>query len=57
MTLEAGDIIATGTLEGVGPIMKMDVVTAEIEGIGKVRFEGGRADYDASMNALKSNFV
>ena len=39
MTLEAGDIIATGTPEGVGPIRKMDVVTAEIEGIGKVRFE------------------
>ena len=39
MTLEAGDIIATGTPEGVGPIRNMDVVTAEIEGIGKVRFE------------------
>ncbi len=38
MTLEAGDIIATGTPEGVGPIRKGDVVTAEIEGIGKVRF-------------------
>ena len=39
MTLEAGDIIATGTPEGVGPIRKMDVVTAEIKGIGKIRFE------------------
>jgi len=39
MTLEAGDIIATGTPEGVGPIKKGDVLTAEIEGIGKVRFE------------------
>jgi 2-keto-4-pentenoate hydratase/2-oxohepta-3-ene-1,7-dioic acid hydratase in catechol pathway len=39
MTLEAGDIIATGTPEGVGPIIKGDVITAEIEGIGKVRFE------------------
>ncbi len=39
MTLEAGDIIAAGTPEGVGPIRKGDVVTAEIEGIGKVRFE------------------
>jgi len=38
MTLEAGDIIATGTPEGVGPVRKGDVVTAEIEGIGKVRF-------------------
>ena len=39
MTLETGDIIATGTPEGVGPIRKGDVVTAEIGGIGKVRFE------------------
>ena len=39
MTLETGDIIATGTPEGVGPIRKGDVVTAEIEGSGKVRFE------------------
>ena len=39
MTLEAGDIIATGTPEGVGPVMKGDVVPAEIEGIGTVRFE------------------
>lgn len=39
MTLEAGDIIATGTPEGVGRIRMGDVVTAEIEGIGKVRFE------------------
>lgn len=39
MTLEAGDIIATGTPEGVGPIRKGDVVTAEIEGIEKIRFE------------------
>src|SRR3972149_4832109 len=41
MTLEVGDIIATGTPEGVGPIRKGDVITAEIEGIGKVRFEVG----------------
>lgn len=39
MTLQAGDIIATGTPEGVGPIRKGDVVSSEIEGIGKVRFE------------------
>jgi len=41
MTLEPGDIIATGTPEGVGPVRKGDVITAEIEGIGKVRFEVG----------------
>jgi len=39
MTLEEGDIIATGTPEGVGQIRSGDVVEAEIEGIDKVRFE------------------
>jgi 2-keto-4-pentenoate hydratase/2-oxohepta-3-ene-1,7-dioic acid hydratase in catechol pathway len=39
MTLEAGDIIATGTPEGVGQIKAGDVVEAEIKGIGRVRFE------------------
>lgn len=36
MTLEAGDIIATGTPEGVGPLNDGDVVEAEIGGVGKV---------------------
>lgn len=36
-TLEAGDIIATGTPEGVGPVKIGDVVEAEIEGIGTMR--------------------
>jgi len=39
MTIEYGDIIATGTPEGVGPIRNRNIVTVEIEGIGKVRFE------------------
>ena len=39
MTLEMGDVIATGTPEGVGPVIKGDIITAEIEGIGKIRFE------------------
>ncbi|MDP3178233.1 MAG: fumarylacetoacetate hydrolase family protein [Spirochaetaceae bacterium] len=34
MTLEPGDIIATGTPSGVGPIKPGDVVEIEIEGIG-----------------------
>jgi 2-keto-4-pentenoate hydratase/2-oxohepta-3-ene-1,7-dioic acid hydratase in catechol pathway len=33
-TLEAGDIILTGTPSGVGPIRHGDVVEVEIEGIG-----------------------
>ena len=39
MTLERGDIIATGTPEGVGQIKSRDIVEAEIEGIGKVMFK------------------
>jgi 2-keto-4-pentenoate hydratase/2-oxohepta-3-ene-1,7-dioic acid hydratase in catechol pathway len=37
MTLEPGDIIATGTPSGVGPIKAGDVVEVEIEGIGVLR--------------------
>jgi 2-keto-4-pentenoate hydratase/2-oxohepta-3-ene-1,7-dioic acid hydratase in catechol pathway len=36
MTLEAGDIIATGTPEGVGPLQAGDIVEVEIPGIGRV---------------------
>jgi 2-keto-4-pentenoate hydratase/2-oxohepta-3-ene-1,7-dioic acid hydratase in catechol pathway len=34
MTLEPGDIVATGTPEGVGPLKKGDVVELEIQGVG-----------------------
>jgi 2-keto-4-pentenoate hydratase/2-oxohepta-3-ene-1,7-dioic acid hydratase in catechol pathway len=33
-TLEPGDIIMTGTCEGVGPVVDGDVMRAEIESIG-----------------------
>jgi 2-keto-4-pentenoate hydratase/2-oxohepta-3-ene-1,7-dioic acid hydratase in catechol pathway len=36
MTLEAGDIILTGTPPGVGPMQVGDIVMVEIEGIGKL---------------------
>lgn len=36
-TLEAGDIVVTGTPSGVGPITPGDVVEVEIEGIGVLR--------------------
>ncbi|ASJ01965.1 acylpyruvase [Thermococcus profundus] len=39
MTLEPGDIIATGTPAGVGPLRHGDHVEAWIEGIGKVEFD------------------
>jgi 2-keto-4-pentenoate hydratase/2-oxohepta-3-ene-1,7-dioic acid hydratase in catechol pathway len=34
MTLEPGDIISTGTPEGIGPIAPGDVVTVKVEGVG-----------------------
>lgn len=37
MTLEPGDIIATGTPSGIAPIKPGDVVEAEVEGIGILR--------------------
>jgi len=37
MTLEPGDLIATGTPEGVGPLRSGDVVEVEIPGIGVLR--------------------
>ena len=37
MTIEEGDIMATGTPEGIGPLVKGDVVVAKINGIGELR--------------------
>ncbi len=37
MTLEPGDVIATGTPEGVGPLIAGDVVEVEIDGVGVLR--------------------
>jgi 2-keto-4-pentenoate hydratase/2-oxohepta-3-ene-1,7-dioic acid hydratase in catechol pathway len=34
MTLEPGDVIATGTPSGIGPMKPGDTVEVEIEGIG-----------------------
>ncbi len=39
MTLEPGDIIATGTPPGIGPLRHGDRVEAWIEGIGTVEFD------------------
>ena len=37
MTLEPGDVVATGTPSGVGPVVAGDVVEISIEGIGQLR--------------------
>jgi 2-keto-4-pentenoate hydratase/2-oxohepta-3-ene-1,7-dioic acid hydratase in catechol pathway len=36
MTLEPGDIVATGTPAGVSPLKDGDVVEVEVEGLSKV---------------------
>jgi len=37
MTLEPGDLLATGTPEGVGPLAHGDVVEVEVSGVGVLR--------------------
>jgi 2-keto-4-pentenoate hydratase/2-oxohepta-3-ene-1,7-dioic acid hydratase in catechol pathway len=37
MTLEPGDLIATGTPAGVGPLADGDIVEVEVEGVSRVR--------------------
>jgi 2-keto-4-pentenoate hydratase/2-oxohepta-3-ene-1,7-dioic acid hydratase in catechol pathway len=37
MTLEPGDLIATGTPEGVGPLKPGDTVEVEVSGVGVLR--------------------
>ena len=36
MTLEPGDIISTGTPEGIGPIVAGDTVTVKVDGVGEL---------------------
>jgi 2-keto-4-pentenoate hydratase/2-oxohepta-3-ene-1,7-dioic acid hydratase in catechol pathway len=36
MTLEAGDVVLTGTPSGVGPLQPGDVVTVEVENVGEL---------------------
>ena len=48
-TLEEGDVIYTGTPEGVGKVVEGDVIEAEIPGIGKLR----HAVVSAQSNSLK----
>jgi len=36
MTLNAGDLIATGTPKGVGPVVAGDVIEISVEGVGKL---------------------
>ena len=44
MTLEPGDLLATGTPEGVGPLTHGDVVEVDIAGIGSLRNSAATAE-------------
>ena len=45
MTLEPGDIISTGTPEGIGPVKHGDTVTIKVEGVGELDEPGsGRVE-------------
>lgn len=44
MTLEPGDIIATGTPSGIGPMVPGDVVEVQLDGIGTLRNQVIRTD-------------
>jgi 2-keto-4-pentenoate hydratase/2-oxohepta-3-ene-1,7-dioic acid hydratase in catechol pathway len=37
MTLFPGDLIATGTPKGVGPVLSGDVIEISVEGVGTLR--------------------
>jgi len=41
--LQAGDLIYTGTPEGVGPVVPGDVIEGQIEGIGTIQLKVGPA--------------
>ena len=42
MTLEPGDLIFTGTPEGVGPVQPGDVLTAELQHVGSLTVSAAR---------------
>ena len=42
MTLEPGDVILTGTPEGVGPLVDGDALEVNIEGIGALKLRVGK---------------
>ena len=41
MTLEPGDVILTGTPEGVGPLVAGDALEVEVSGIGTLKLRVG----------------
>lgn len=48
MTLEPGDVIATGTPAGVGPLSDGDTVAVEIEGIGTLKHDVVASEFSSN---------
>jgi len=49
MTLEPGDVIATGTPEGVGPLTDGDDVAITVEGIGTLEHDVSAGDFEGDL--------
>lgn len=49
VTLEAGDVVATGTPAGVGPLADGDAVSISIEGIGTLEHDVRAGDFEGSL--------
>ncbi|KAG9413703.1 hypothetical protein AC1031_012929 [Aphanomyces cochlioides] len=49
MTLEEGDVIITGTPEGVGPVVPGNVMTAGIDGLVEVKFPVATRQYPSKL--------
>jgi 2-keto-4-pentenoate hydratase/2-oxohepta-3-ene-1,7-dioic acid hydratase in catechol pathway len=50
VTLEAGDIIATGTPAGVSPLEDGDTVAVEIEGVGRLEHDVVAGEFSGDMD-------
>ena len=50
MTLEPGDVIATGTPAGVGPISEGDTIEVQIDGIGTLRNEFIGGEFEGTVD-------
>ncbi|MFB6232815.1 MAG: fumarylacetoacetate hydrolase family protein [Haloarculaceae archaeon] len=50
VTLEPGDVIATGTPEGVAPLTDGDSVSVTVEGVGTLEHDVRAGEFDGSMD-------
>ena len=58
MTLLPGDVLLTGTPEGVGRLAAGDVVEVEVDGVGTLVEPGGRvSEPEAALDAVRCRFA